>query len=44
VFQDLTAGLYHFMWKSEQDWRNVCRRLTLGFNDGSRYSADVHFK
>ena len=44
VFQDLTAGVYHYKWKSQQDWRNVCRRLTLGFNDGSRYSADVHFK
>ncbi len=44
VFQDLTRGVYHFKWKSQRDWRNVCQRLTLGFNDGSRHSADVHFK
>ena len=43
VFQELTGGLYHYKWKSSPDWRNVCRRLILGFDDGSRYSADVRF-
>lgn len=43
VFQDLAGGLYHFKWKSSHDWQNVCRRLILGFDDGSRYSADVRF-
>ena len=44
VFQELTGGLYHYKWKSSPDWRDVCRRLILGFDDGSRYSADVLFK
>jgi hypothetical protein len=44
VFQDLAAGLYHFKWKSSHDWHNVCRRLILGFDDGSRHAADVRFK
>ena len=42
--QELTAGLYHYKWKSSPEWRDVCRRLILGFDDGSRYSADVLFK
>ena len=42
-FQELVEGLYHYKWKSSPDWHDVCRRLTLGFDDGSRYSADVHF-
>jgi hypothetical protein len=42
-FQELVGGLYHFKWKSSPEWQNVCRRLILGFDDGSRYSADVHF-
>jgi hypothetical protein len=42
-FQELVDGLYHYKWKSSPDWHDVCRRLTLGFDDGSRYSADVHF-
>jgi hypothetical protein len=43
VFQSLTDGLYHFKWKSQTEWRHSCRRLTLGFDDGSRHSADVRF-
>jgi hypothetical protein len=42
-FMDLSDGVYHFKWKSSPDWHDVCRRLTLGFDDGSRFSADVHF-
>ena len=44
VFQDLTDGLFQFKWKSSPDWRNVRRRLILGFDDGSHYSTDVLFK
>ena len=43
VFQELTDGLYQYKWKSSPDWRDVCRRLILGFDDGSRYTADVRF-
>ena len=44
VFQELADGVYHYKWKSSLDWRNVCRRLILGFDDGSRWSADVRFR
>jgi hypothetical protein len=44
VFQSLTDGLYQYKWKSSPEWRNVCRRLILGFDDGSRHAADVHFR
>ena len=42
-FQDLTDGLYHYKWKSSREWNGVCRRLIHGFDDGSRYGADVRF-
>ena len=44
VFHGLADGVYQYKWKSSHDWRNVCRRLILGFDDGSRHTADVHFK
>ena len=37
-------GSYHHVWKTSGDWAGTCRRLTLGFDDGSRYSADFRFR
>ena len=44
VFQELAGGVYQFKWKSNKDWKNVCRRLIVGFDDGSRHTADFWFK
>jgi hypothetical protein len=43
VFQDLSAGTYHYKFKSDKEW-NGCRRLILGLNDGSTHNADFLFK
>jgi hypothetical protein len=42
-FLRLENGVFEYRWKSPSSWVNVCRRLILGFDDGTRYSADVRF-
>jgi hypothetical protein len=44
TFVELEAGVYHFNWKTNKQWEDTCRRLVLGFDDGSRAAADFWFK
>jgi hypothetical protein len=43
LFRSLENGVYEYKWKSSPQWIDSCRRLVLGFDDGSRHTADVRF-
>lgn len=35
---------YRYLWRTERNWKNTCRRFILGLNDGSEHSALFRFK
>ncbi len=37
------TGRYHYVWKTDATWTGTCRRLVIGFADGSFHRADYKF-
>jgi len=34
---------YTYIWKTDKAWKKTCRRLVLGFADGTTHYADFEF-
>ncbi len=41
---DTVSQRYEYVWKTDPAFAGSCRRLVLGFNDGSRHVADFRFR
>jgi hypothetical protein len=41
---DPTSDQYHYVWKTENSWKNTCRQLNVILNDGSTHSAKFKLK
>ena len=41
---DAASDRYHYVWKSENSWKNTCRQLVIALNDGSEHRANFKFK
>ncbi|HJZ13433.1 MAG TPA: PxKF domain-containing protein, partial [Acidobacteriota bacterium] len=40
---DPSSDLYTYVWKTDKNWANTCRRLVVTFNDGTVKAADFSF-
>jgi probable HAF family extracellular repeat protein len=41
--QNVPAGLYTYVWKTDRSWGGTCRELQLELSDGRTYRARFHF-
>jgi Domain of unknown function DUF11/HYR domain len=41
---DAASDRYHYVWKTENSWKNTCRQLVVTLNDGSEHKANFKFK
>lgn len=41
---DPVIDQYNYVWKTNKDWKGMCRRLVVKLNDGSIHTADFQFK
>jgi len=39
-----SSDQYNYVWKTENQWKNTCRQLTLRLNDGTEHRANFKFK
>lgn len=39
-----SSDQYNYVWKTENQWKNTCRQLTLRLNDGTEHKANFKFK
>jgi hypothetical protein len=40
---DAATQVYTYVWKTDRNWGNSCRRLTLELTDGTNHSVDFRF-
>ncbi len=41
---DATDDVYTYVWRTDRNWRETCRKLVLDFRDGSRSVATFDFR
>lgn len=41
---DAATDTYTYVWKTERNWKNTCRRLAITLSDGTTQTADFQFK